>query len=172
MNHETGWNQKWRSVLREAFEVLQETVDRVFESQTDAILKDPWQARNDYIDVMLDPSDERKKRFLSKHSKKTLSASDEAKVWDLLQAQKFSLFMYTSCGWFFDDISGVEPVQMMKFALRAMELTQPYHDNPLEAMFVKMMAKAKSNIPKNGTGTDIFERVVKLARVESMQNAK
>ena len=73
--------------------------------------------------------------------------------------------MYTSCGWFFDDISGLEPVQVMKFALRAMELTQPYHDKNLEEGFVKMMAKAKSNIPENGTGADIFERMVKPARL-------
>ena len=91
--------------------------------------------------------------------------ADEKAVWDLLEAEKFSLFMYTSCGWFFDDISGIEPVQVMKFALRAMELVRPYHGKDLEAAFVKAMAKAQSNIPENGTGADIFERMVKPAGV-------
>ena len=164
MNHAAGWNQKWRTVLREAFDVLQESVDRVFETQAGRLLKDPWQARNDYIRVMLDPSEKQKKSFLSRQMKKALSVADEKKIWDLLEAEKFSLLMYTSCGWFFDDIAGIEPVQVMKFALRAMELVQPYHDKNLEAEFVKMMARAKSNIPENGTGADVFEKMVKSAR--------
>ncbi len=164
MNHEAGWNQKWRAVLREALEALQENLDHVFESQTDGLLKDPWQARNDYIRVMLDSSDKQKKIFLSKHAKKTISAAEEKKIWDLLEAEKFSLFMFTSCGWFFDDISGIEPVQVMKFALRAIELMQPYHEKNLEQAFTKMMANAKSNIPGNGTGADVFEKFVKTTR--------
>ena len=163
MNHAPGWNQKWRAVLREAFDALQGSVDRVFESQLGGRLKDPWQARNDYIQILLDPSEKQKKRFLSRHGRRALSASDEKAVWDLLEAEKFSLFMYTSCGWFFDDISGIEPVQVMKFALRAMELVRPYHDKDLEADFVKKIAQAKSNVPENGTGADVFERMVKPA---------
>jgi alpha-amylase/alpha-mannosidase (GH57 family) len=165
INRQAGWNQAWRAVLRQTFDVLQEAADQVFESQTRTILKDPWQARNDYIQVMLDPSDTKKKYFLSKHGKKTLSAADEKKIWDLLEAQKFALFMYTSCGWFFDDISGIEPVQVMKFALRAIELIQPYHERNLESAFVEMIGKAKSNIPENGTGADVFERMVKPAKL-------
>ena len=164
MNHAEGWNQKWRTVLRESFDALQESVDRAFELQTNGLLKDPWQARNDYIQVMLDPSENQRKRFLGRQARKPLSAPEERKVWDLLEAEKFSLFMYTSCGWFFDDISGIEPVQVMKFALRAMELVQPYQDKDLEGIFLKRMAQAKSNIPENGTGADVFERMVKPAR--------
>ena len=164
MNHAAGWNQKWRAVLREAFDVLQESVDRVFESQAGALLKDPWQARNAYIQVILDPSEKQKKSFISRQSKKTLSSFDEKKIWDLLEAEKFSLFMYTSCGWFFDDISGIEPVQVMKFAYRALELAQPFLKSPLEAGFVKILAKAKSNVPGMGTGQDVFEKLVKPAK--------
>lgn len=167
MNHQAGWNQKWRAVLREAFDGLQEAVDFTFESQMGTLLKDPWQARNDYIHVMLDSSDKQKKQFLSKHGKKILPAPEERKVWDLLEAQKFSLFMYTSCGWFFDDISGIEPVQVMKFALRAMQLAQPHQDKNLEAVFMKIIVKAKSNIPENGTGADVFEKLVKPASLSA-----
>lgn len=164
LHHGEGWNQTWRTVLREAFDWLQEQVDGVYEAQTSALLKDPWQARNDYIMVMLDPSDKVKKRFLSRQARSHASPEDEARIWDLLEAQKFSLFMYTSCGWFFDDISGIEPVQVMKFAYRALELVQPYLSQDLEAPFLRLLAKAKSNIAEQGNGADIFNRHVKTAK--------
>ncbi len=164
LNHEEGWNQKWRAPLREAFDWLQASLDEVFERRGGEYLKDPWAARNDYIQVMLDPGAERRKRFLSKHAKRALKPEEQASVWDLLEAQKFSLFMYTSCGWFFDDISGIEPVQVMKFALRALELTQPFTKAHLEAGFVKILAKAQSNVPGRGTGQDVFEKLVKPAK--------
>ena len=164
LNFQTGWNQKWRKVLREGFEWLQIEIDEVFENHGSSVLKDPWQARNDYIRVMLEPTEEERKKFLSRNAKRGLSREDETKIWNLLEAEKFSLFMYTSCGWFFDDISGIEPVQMMKFALKALELVQPFGKKDLEAGLVKILAGAKSNIPENGSGKDIFEKFVKPAR--------
>jgi len=168
MNHEAGWNQKWRAVLREAFDWLQGEVDGVFETQGGDLLKDPWLARNEYVRVMLDPSDRERKRFLSRNAKRALSVEDELKVWRLMEAQKFSLFMYTSCGWFFDDISGIEPAQVMKFALRAIELVQPDVKKELEPAFSRILAQAKSNIPEMGTGKDVFERFVKSAKAPSV----
>ncbi len=162
LNHQPGWNQKWRAPMREAFDYLKEIVDEVFESETKALLKDPWQARNDYIDVMLEES--KKPRFLTQNAKRHLEIEEKEKLWHLLEAQKFSLFMYTSCAWFFDDISGIEPVQIMKFALRAMELTQPYHKKDIEAPFLKILGRAKSNYPEQGSGADVFERLVKPSR--------
>ncbi len=165
LNHEAGWNQKWRAVLREAFDWLQDQVDQIFEVQGGKLLKDPWQARNEYIRVILDPaSDMERKKFLSRNAKRGLLAEDELRIWRLLEAQKFSLFMFTSCGWFFDDISGIEPVQVMKFALRAMELVQPDAKNQLEPAFSQILAGAKSNVPEKGTGKDVFEKFVKSAK--------
>lgn len=164
IHHEPGWDQKWRASLREAFDALKLIVDEVFEHETSHFLKNPWQARNEYIDVMLDPSEESRKQFLKKQQKKHLSAVDQTKLWNLLEAEKFSLFMYTSCGWFFDELSGIEPVQVMKFALRAMELTQPYHKKEIEGPILKILARAKSNHPEHGTGEDIFNKFVKPAR--------
>ena len=163
---EPGWNQKWRSVLREAFDTLKTIVDEVFECETTRWLKDPWQARNDYIDLVLDPSEESRRRFLTKQGKKSLPPDDQKKVWGLLEAEKFSLFMYTSCGWFFDELSGIEPVQVMKFALRAMELVQPYHKKEIEGPFLRILARAKSNIPEEGNGEDIFKRYVKPLQIK------
>ena len=139
-------------------------MDQVYELETSLLLKYPWQARNDYVDVILDPSEKERKKFLSKHLKKPASAEEEKKLWDLLEAEKFSLFMYTSCGWFFDEISGIEPVQVMKFALRAMELVQPYYKRDIEGQFLKILRQAKSNIPEQGTGEDVFNNLVKPAK--------
>ncbi len=171
INLQAGWNQEWRSFLRDAFNFLKEIIDEVYERETGLFLKDPWLARNDYIDVMLDPSEKSRQWFLSKHLKKTIQREAEKRCWDLLEAEKFSLFMYTSCGWFFDEISGIEPVQVMRFALRAMELVQPYYPRDIEAQFLKILSQAKSNIPEQGTGADIFNTHVKTAK-NSMTNNK
>ncbi|HTL69929.1 MAG TPA: DUF3536 domain-containing protein [Candidatus Eisenbacteria bacterium] len=167
INTQDGWNQQWRAALRDAFDFLKEAVDEVYEAET-KFLKDPWAARNDYIAVMLDGSPASRRAFVSRHARRAATAEEERKLWDLLEAEKFSLFMYTSCGWFFDDISGIEPVQVMKFALRALELAQPYHKRDLESVFVKHLARAKSNYPERGTGADVFETCAKAAKPASV----
>jgi hypothetical protein len=164
IHYDAKWDQKWRGFLREAFDQLKSSVDAIFETETRELLKNPWQARNDYIDVMLDPSVITRRKFLEKHARRTLSPAEEKKVWDLLEAEKFALFMFTSCGWFFDDISGIEPVQVMKFAARAIELAQPYCRKALEEPLLKTLQLAKSNLPEHGTGADIFMKMAKAAR--------
>ena len=162
LSREAGWNQRWRAGLRDAFDFLKEVVDQVFENELSGLLRDPWQARNDYIHVLLDPSLIQKDRFLLNQvpSHKKISLAQENKIWDLLEAQKFSMFMYTSCGWFFDEISGIEPVQVMKFAARAMEYVQPYHEKDILKPFLDILEHTKSNIPEMGNGKDIFNRQV------------
>ncbi len=164
INYQAGWNQKWRSFMRDAFDFLKEIVDEVYERETSRFFRDPWEARDGYIDVMLDGSEKNKKRFLSDYTKKTANATEEKMIWDLLEAEKFSLFMYTSCGWFFDEVSGIEPVQVMKFALRAMELVQPYYQREIEGQFLKILRQAKSNIPEQGNGEDVFNNLVKPSK--------
>ena len=161
ISHRAGWNQKWRTALRDAFDFLKQVIDEVYEKELGVFLKDPWQARNDYISVLLDPSKREIEKFLTRHQRKPLRAEDIVEVWKLLEAEKFSMFMYTSCGWFFDELSGIEPVQCMKFARRAMEMVQPYLKIPLEEHVLKILADAKSNLPEQGTGADIFRQWAK-----------
>jgi len=164
LNFQEGWNQRWRTTLREAFDFLKGIVDEIFETETGAFLKDPWEARNDYISVMCDNSEKQRKKFIAKHAKKNFHEAHEKKLWSLLEAEKFSLFTYTSCAWFFDDISGIEPVHMMKFASRAMELVQPYYSKHIEAPFLKILAEAQSNIPEMQDGAQVFQKFVKPIR--------
>lgn len=167
MRHEAGWNQKWRIYLREAMDTLHEIVDQVFEEEGRLLFKDPWKARNDYIDVILNPSSQVKAEFLRKQVRKRLNEEGEKKAWDLLEAERFSLLSFTSCGWFFDDIAGIESQLVMKYALRSIELVQPYYSRNIEHVFSKILEVAQSNFQEQGTGADIFERWVKKARVLS-----
>ncbi len=164
INYGAGWNQKWRTVLREAFDLLKESVDEVYERETSAFLKDPWEARNDYIHVMLENTEKERKKFLAQNTKRRVNDEEERKLWHLLEAQKFSLFMFTSCGWFFDDISGIEPVQMMKYAARAIDLVRLYSQTDVEEEFLSVLDRALSNIPEMGTGRAIFNRFVRPLR--------
>lgn len=161
LNHADGWNQKWRGPLREAFDHLSGIVDKVFEKELGDLVRDPWEARNDYIELMLDNSEQSRYHFFERHALKRLSHLDVDKIIDLLEAQRFALYMYTSCGWFFDEISGIEPVKVMKYALRAMELAQPFRKEPIEPGFLKILASAKSNLPGMGTGEDVFNKFVR-----------
>ena len=157
IHHEEGWNQAWRSPLRESFDFLKRIVDSIFDSQGGALLKDPWEARNDFVELMLEDGPERREAFLRKHSKKH-DARDEAKIWDLLEAEKLSLFMFTSCGWFFDELSGIEPLIVMRFAARVMERIRPYAPQGFEGTFFSILRGARSNLPDQGNGETIFKR--------------
>lgn len=164
INHRAGWNQRWRSYLRDAFDFLKEIVDDVYLTVCGKLLHDPWQARNAYIEVLLNPDERTRQAFLSKYGRKLLSEEDLCRLWDLLEAERYSMYMYTSCGWFFDEISGIEPVQMMKFALKTIELVQPHYLKDIEGPFLKILGAAQSNLPEMGSGADIFRKIVKPYR--------
>jgi alpha-amylase/alpha-mannosidase (GH57 family) len=155
------WNQEWRAPLRAALDWLRDTVAPWFEVNGRKYLKKPWQARNGYIDVILDRSVESSRRFASHHFKKRLSQADEVKAWKLLEMQRHAMLMYTSCGWFFDEISGIETVQVIQYAGRVVQLAQELFGNSIEPEFLERLALAKSNIPDHGDGASIYEKFVK-----------
>ncbi|MDV7401955.1 DUF3536 domain-containing protein, partial [Arthrospira platensis SPKY1] len=95
-----------------------------FERTLAPILPDPWQARNDYVDVMLDRREKRVERFLAEHAARSLTDEEKVLALKLLEMERHSLLMFTSCGWFFDDISGLETLQVLQYAARAMQLAR------------------------------------------------
>ncbi len=157
IHHKEEWNQTWRQALRESFDFLKRIVDTIFDSQGGVLLKDPWEARNNYIELMLEDNIESRAMFLRKHAKKH-DSHEATKIWDLLEAEKLSLFMYTSCGWFFDELSGIEPLIVMRFAARVIERIRLYAPHEFESTFFSILKGAKSNLPEQGTGEDIFKR--------------
>jgi alpha-amylase/alpha-mannosidase (GH57 family) len=160
------WNQAWRAPLREALDWLRDSLIPLYERKTSELFnKDPWEARNAYIEVILNRSAENVNQFLKKHSLHQLSQAEKIIALKLLEMQRHAMLMYTSCGWFFDDISGIEAVQNLRYAARAIQLAEQLSGQPFEAEFVRKLQKAKSNLALSRDGAIIYEKKVKPARV-------
>ena len=155
-----GWNQGWRGPLRAALDALRDTLAPRFESEAGRTLRDPWAARDDYIELILDRSDDAIGGFLDRHAKRPLSDDDTVRTLRLLEMQRHAMQMYTSCGWFFDEVSGIETVQVMLYAARVMQLAALTLGESLESEFTEALASAPSNIPEIGSGAAVYERFV------------
>ena len=167
-----GWNQKWREPLRNALDYLRDEMAKIFETEGVKYFNtDVWDVRNNYIDVILDRNYSNIKKFQKKYFNSELTEDEKVKGMELLEIQRQSMLMYTSCGWFFSEISGIETVQIMKYAARAMQLASRFSDINYEEKFLAILSAAKSNITEFGTGKDIFERFVKPSVVTSKQLA-
>ncbi|MFO8112749.1 MAG: DUF3536 domain-containing protein [Desulfosalsimonadaceae bacterium] len=160
------WNQAWREPLRNALDWLRDALVAPFEKKTKQYLKDPWQARNDYVDVVIDRSPDNLERFFTRHSVRTLTSTDKITVLKLLEMQRHLMLMYTSCGWFFDELSGIETVQIIQYAGRAIQLYNDIFNTDIEAGFLEQLEQAKSNIPAHRDGRRIFEKFVKPAMID------
>ncbi|WXJ82615.1 hypothetical protein MHLNE_19860 [Moorella humiferrea] len=164
-----GWSQAWRAPLRDALNWLRNTLAPKFEEKGRQFLKDPWAARNDYITVILDRSPENVDRFFAKHALRPLDQKDKVTVLKLLELQRHAMLMFTSCGWFFDEISGIETVQVIKYAGRVIQLAEELFGFSPEGQFLERLAQAKSNIPEHRDGAHIYEKFVKPAMVDLLK---
>jgi alpha-amylase/alpha-mannosidase (GH57 family) len=161
-----GWNQQWRQPLRETMDWLSGQLIAGFEGGMAIYVKAPWEARNDYIYAMLDRSEENIAAFLLRHSLHPLDEDASAAVLSLLEMQRHAMLMYTSCGWFFDELSGLETVQIIQYAGRAMQLAERCGIQGLEATFLERLALAGSNIPEHENGAEIYAKFVKPAMID------
>jgi alpha-amylase/alpha-mannosidase (GH57 family) len=161
-----GWNQGWRGPLRIALDFLRDAVAPRYEEKARLLVKDPWAARNDYIEVILDRSAEVVESFLARHQSHELGTEEKIAALKLLEIQRHAMLMYTSCGWFFDELSGIETVQVMQYAGRVVHLAQELFGDQLESQFLERLAQAKSNIPEHRDGAHIYEQWVKPAVVD------
>ncbi|MBX2966804.1 MAG: DUF3536 domain-containing protein [Cyclobacteriaceae bacterium] len=151
------WNQKWRQPLREALDWLRDKLTAIYEQEASAILKDPWKARDEYINVILKRNDVTIRRFLKDHCSKVV---EQNAVFRLLEMQRNSLLMYTSCGWFFDEVSGIETVQILQYACRAIQLLHKTAGENLEEEFISRLAQAPSNVPTLENAANVYRRHV------------
>ena len=161
-----GWHQRWRAPLRAALDLLRDRLVPLYEQATAALLHDPWAARDAYVDMILDGRTEVRDRFLRNQAKRPLSADELARVFQLLEMQRHLLLMYTSCGWFFDDISGTEPLQNLLYAARAIQLAQTALKVDLEPSFLEVLATAESNLVEVGNGRRLYEAQVRPRKVD------
>ncbi len=145
-----GWTQAWRRPLRDALDNLRDELIPLYEQEAGKFLADPWKARNDYHEVVLAYSRSAVERFLSRNALRVLSHEDTVHVLKLLEMQRNAMLMFTSCGWFFDEISGIETTQTLRYAARTMQIAEELFRNPVEERFVEVLGSAPSNVLENG----------------------
>lgn len=162
-----GWNQAWRKPLREALDWLRDDLAPRYEAAAGEFFPDPWAARDAYVEVLLDRSPQSVDAFLARASGGNPPQGDRrVRALRLLEMQRHAMLMYTSCGWFFDELSGIETVQILGYAGRVVQLAGQLFGIPVEESFLGRLERAKSNLAENGTGRDLYERRVRPAMVD------
>jgi hypothetical protein len=151
------WNQKWRKPLREALDWLRDELITIYEREASSVLKDPWEARNDYINVILRRSEDNIRKFLKDHCIKDV---EQNRVFRLMEMQRNALLMYTSCGWFFDEVSGIETIQILQYACRAIQLLHQTAGANFEEEFISRLEQAPSNVPNLENAGNVYRRHV------------
>ncbi len=159
------YTQEWRAPLREAMDRLRDGLALFFEKEAALLLKDPWAARDRYITLILDRSQKNVETFLRSHARKPLSQQDRIRALKLLEMQRNIQLMFTSCGWFFEEISDIETKQVMQYAARAMQLAKETNGPDLEPEYRSILQKAKSNNPAYRTGLDVYDSEVVGKRI-------
>lgn len=165
------WHQKWRKPLRESLNWLRDQLTVLYLDAGRKLFGDPWQARENYIQVILQRSLEQTEAFLNQHQNHGLSDVEKIDALRLLEMQRLSLLMFTSCGWFFDEISRPEGVQILRYAARAMELAAEVTGIHLEDKFIRQLAKATSNVELFKDGEAVYQQLVTTAQISFEQVA-
>lgn len=155
------WQQKWRAPLRSALDTLRDQVALFYENKIKAYGVNPWDLRNAYIDLLLNRTEENTDKFFADNFNVELSKEKRSEIIKLLEMQRHAMLMYTSCGWFFDEISGIETVQIIMYAARVIQLAHDLGSMDYETTFVKKLRKAPSNIPELKDGAGVYEKYVK-----------
>ncbi|MEJ2503046.1 MAG: DUF3536 domain-containing protein, partial [Gemmatimonadota bacterium] len=163
------WTQEWRAPLRAALDELREDLAPRFEQAASAYVDDPWAARDEYVDIVLDREPAVIEAFLARHAVRDLDAEERVRLTKLLEMQRHAMLMYTSCGWFFDELSGIETVQVIQYAGRAIQLAEELFEDDIEAPFLESLSDAQSNLPSMGDGRAIYDRTVRSARVDLLE---
>jgi len=160
-----GWNQQWRKPLREALDWLRDQLATVFEKELSRYCESPWDARNAYIQVILNRNQDNVTRFLQNFCGKIPEGDHKTKVLRLFEMQRNCLLMFTSCGWFFDEISGIETTQILQYADRAIQLAESESSIVLHKAFLQLLSKAPSNIAAYGNGALVHKEFVQPSRL-------
>ncbi|MEI7998291.1 MAG: DUF3536 domain-containing protein [Candidatus Omnitrophota bacterium] len=166
---QAGWKQEWRRPLREALDWLRDKLSELYLNNINSFVDDGWALRNHYIELILDRSDENIQKFIKKYISKPVNEEERIKLLKLLEMQNNELLMYTSCGWFFSEISGIETVQILKYAARAIQLANEACGVDLEEGFVSRLENAISNVAEYKNGAHIYRTLVKPSVVDLLR---
>ena len=165
-----GWRQHWRAPLRAALDGLRDRLSELYAREAGAILRDPWLARDQYVEVVLDADRRNASAFVARHALRDPTAEERVKALRLLEMQRQAMLMYTSCGWFFSEVSGLETVQILKYAARALQLAREAAGADLETPFKEALELASSNIPERENARRVYEQEVQpsIASLETV----
>lgn len=164
-----GWNQKWRAPLRETFDTLREKLIKLYEKEMKNYTSKPWEVRNKYIQVILNRNTGNVQKFLTENFGEKLSENDNIKLLKLLEMQYHAMLMYTSCGWFFDEVTGIESMQDIFYATRAVQLAGELTGEDFEPEFAESLKKIPSNLPKYGNAFKAYEEIVKPMELDMIR---
>lgn len=164
-----GWSRAWRGALRTSLDWLRDAVNPAFEKKAAALLKDPWAARDGYIRVVLTHDDADLDRWLERHQSHPLTDAERLQVRQLMEIQRQAMLMFTSCGWFFDELSGLEATQILRYAARCIQLSEAVLGLRLESPFLKRLAQANSNLPEYAHGGVVYDKLVRPAVVDLLK---
>jgi alpha-amylase/alpha-mannosidase (GH57 family) len=157
-----NWNQRWRKPLRETLDWLRDELIKIYERETSSFLKDPWLARQDYINVILRRDDDSIRKFMRDHCSNDV---EQNTLLRLMELQRNAMLMYTSCGWFFDEVSGIETIQIMQYACRAIQLVSQINDFDLELEFRKRLEAVPSNVHGLENAANIYTKYVLPSKI-------
>src|SRR5207249_4378323 len=160
------WNQHWRRPLRDALDWLRDALAGPYEANAKNLLRDPWVARDEYVKVMIDRSLDSVHAFLTEYAVRDLTPEEEVQALRLLEMQRHLMLMYTSCGWFFDEPTGPETIQILQYAGRAVQLAQQLFGGAREDEFLNRLEAVRSNIPEFGNGRQIYEKFIASAMLD------
>ena len=161
-----GWNQAWRGPLRRAVELVRDEAAAIFEELGGDLLREVWEARDDYVELLLDPSPRAREAFFDRHARDVgRGMAGQLTALKLLEMQRHGLLAQTSCGWFFNDISGLEAVQVLAYAARAVQLMEELSGRDVERRLLEALGEARSNLPEKGSGADVYRSMVLPASV-------
>lgn len=158
---EPGWSQAWRTPLRHGLDVIRDRIQAAYQKRTGDLLRDPWAARDEYIGLLLDSTVSAREQFLARHAIRPLDTEERRQVFRLLEATHQAMLMYTSCAWFFSDVSGLEGKQNLGYAARAIELAQPFATESLEALLLGYLEQARSNVALWGDGRKVYRAALR-----------
>lgn len=155
-----GWRQAWRAPLRQSLDWLKAQLDGLFEQQAGKLLRDPWAARDAYVAVVLRRDAEQRSVFLQRQALAAPDARTRTRIWKLLDLERYALLSFTSCGWFFDEPTGLETIQVLSYAARAIQLAGQLGVN-LEPEFLRQLEPLRSNLPEYGNGRQIYRQLIR-----------
>ena len=165
------WKQHWRAPLRQALDWLRDQCIPLFEQHGGRLLTDPWATRDAYIQAVLNRDPAVVDAFLDSQGVDPRQPQDARLALTWLEQQHNAMLMYTSCAWFFTELSGLETIQVLKYASRALELVQQACGHNLEPEFLAQLALAPSNDPHYKDGLGVYDKLVRPSQVSHQRLA-